>query len=160
MYNLSFLILLLKLFQLWPLGASSVQLLCSFNRPELSSRTSLHSGTTSVNLDFLILESATFPKSPGSFYWKMVFGNKNLGIIPEASLLLGRQSQEIHICIHMNPHIYTSVFLYLSRLNSTQFTLILIPTKHDRIHFHFSLSAFFLSPTMRNLRSYLPNLFI
>ena len=67
--------LLFKLCWLWPLRAS-----CLFSMPS----SFLLCGTTDTPGSSCVfpapaLESTTSPRSPGSFYWRMVFRNQNLG---------------------------------------------------------------------------------
>lgn len=67
--------------------------------------------------------SCIFPKSPGSFYWTMVFGNQDVsgkyahyywGILASRPFQCLEIGNILHIPIHAYTHIYICICIYLS----------------------------------------------
>lgn len=128
-------ILLLKLFQLWSLGALSVCFSAPFIyfhhcvfflfclRSALLYDTRRCSSTNRCVFPAPVLETVISPRILDFLYWRMVLKTKVcvLGILitTVVSFILGPpswQSKEsyVHILTHVNTHIYKYVYVYLS----------------------------------------------
>lgn len=107
-------VLLLKLFQLWPLRAPSGLLLSSFNQPP-------DVPGSSCVFQSSPLQSTMSSRNPGSFRWRMVFGDQDVSITHAPfywGIIASRCSHQTGLgntCMCTNPgymHVCISVSIY------------------------------------------------
>lgn len=110
-----YIILLVTLFQLWSLGAFSWLMSLCYSLPSFG----FYSTSFLALQDAPDLQSDISPRSPGSFYWRMLLEMKlwflmkdwSLGV-PIATVLASKSTQQTEHCLCTNPRMHTYLIIF------------------------------------------------